>query len=685
VAIDPVCGMTVAEGPDALQATVRGRTYSFCSEACLQQFTQPERELRRTKVLAAFALASGAALMGLPFLRALGEPALGWAMLALATLVQAVAGRPFYQGLRHAVAHRAANMDALIAVGTSAAWLFSAVEVAAPEVLVPGQPQYYFEIGAIVLGFILAGRWLEHLMRRRASDAVRKLLELQPSTARVVRGLEEVEVPVGDVAPGDVLVVRPGEKVPVDGVVLEGRGSVDEKLLTGESLPVDKSPGDEVIGATLNVQGLLRVRALHVGQDTALAHIVRLVEEAETASAPIQRVVDVVSAWFVPVVVLTGLLAFAAWLLLGAGLPFAFRALVAVLLIACPCALGLATPAALVVGVAKGAERGILIKGGEFLERVRQVDTVVFDKTGTLTLGRPEVTDVVALGLPEQQVLALAAGSERGSEHPLGEAVVRAARARGIPAPEPEGFEGVAGGGVRATVQGQAVLVGNAGLLRGAGVEVEAAAASLAKLQEQGKTAMLVAVEGRLAGIVAVADQVRPEAPQAVQALRALRIDVAMLTGDHPRTAEAVARQVGIARVLAEVQPADKAAKVQALQAEGHVVAMVGDGVNDAPALAQADIGIAIGSGADVALEAGDLVLMRSDPRDVAVSIQLSRRTMGKIRQNLFWAFFYNLALVPVAALGLLNPILAGLAMALSSVTVVGNSLLLRRFQAVVA
>ncbi|HEV8361407.1 MAG TPA: heavy metal translocating P-type ATPase, partial [Candidatus Thermoplasmatota archaeon] len=645
MAIDPVCGMTVAEGPDALQALVRGQRYYFCSAGCMRQFLEPERELRRVQALAVFALACGAALMALPFLGVVEGRAMGATMFALGTAAQVFAGWPFYAGIRHAIANRAANMDTLIALGTSAAWLFSTIEFLAPEVLVPGQDQFYFEIGAIVLGFILLGRWLEHLMRRRASDAVRKLLELQPTTARVVREVVqiggprrevEVEVPVGEVRVGDTLIVRPGEKIPVDGSVLEGASAVDEKLLTGESLPVDKGPGDEVIGATFNQHGLLKVKASKVGMDTALAQIVRLVEEAQTASAPIQRLVDVVSAVFVPVVVGVAVLSFAAWLALGRPLPFAFTSMVAVLLIACPCALGLATPAALVVGVSKGAERGILIKGAEFLEAVRKVDIVVFDKTGTLTRGKPEVTDVVAFAGTEDEALALAGSAEQGSEHPLGQAVVRAARARAGTLHPAQEFLAVAGGGVQARVQGEPVVVGNARLLRELGYDLRAAEVALAKLQEQGKTPMLVARGQALLGIVAVADQVKPEAKAAVQALRALGAEVVMLTGDNPRTAEAVAREVGIARVLAEVKPAEKAAKVQELQAQGRIVAMVGDGVNDAPALAQADVGIAIGSGSDVAVEAGDLVLMRNDPRDVAAAIQLSRRTMAKIRQNLF-------------------------------------------------
>jgi len=513
---------------------------------------------------------------------------------------------------------------------------------------------------------------------------------LQPRTATVLREGKEDPVPVEQVAVDDVLVVRPGERVPVDGVVVEGASSVDESMLTGESLPVDKGPGAEVFGATMNRSGLLKVRAAKVGQDTALAQIIKLVEDAQQSRAPIQRLVDRVAAVFVPVVVTTALAAFLLWYLVG-GKPFSWSLsiFIAVIIIACPCALGIATPAAIMVGTGKGAENGLLIKGAEYLEKAREVTTVVFDKTGTLTKGKPSVTDVVPIGLAEAEVLRLAASAEKGSEHPLGEAIVRAAEARALPLASPSEFEAIAGEGIRARADGRAVLLGNRRLMESAGISVGGGEAALARLQEEGKTAMILAVDGTLAGVIAVADTVKETAKAAVAALKRMGIEVVMLTGDHERTAKAIASQVGIDTVLAEVLPAQKAAKVKELQARGNVVAMVGDGINDAPALAQADVGIALGSGTDVAMEAGGIVLIKDDVRDVVASIQLSRRTVGKIRQNLFWAFFYNTAFIPVAAgalfalgLGILmHPVFAGAAMGFSSVSVVSNSLLLKRFR----
>jgi Cu+-exporting ATPase len=518
---------------------------------------------------------------------------------------------------------------------------------------------------------------------------VSKLLDLQPKLATVERAGGASEVPVEQVRVGDLVVVKPGEKVPVDGVVESGASAVDESVVTGESMPVEKRAGDGVIGASINRTGLLKVRASRVGADATLAQIVRLVEEAILSNSPVQRMADRVASYFVPVVVAVAVGSFLLWYTVG-GLPFssAFIVLVSVLIVACPCALGIATPAAIMIGAAKGAQAGILVKSGEVLEKARAVSLVVFDKTGTLTLGRPSVTDVEAVAPFEKgEVARLAASAEQGSEHPVGEAVVRAARELGVPMADPARFEAVPGQGIRAWVVGKRVEVGNRAMMAGAGVEAGSLEARAAALESQGKTVMLVAIDGRAAGLIAVADTLKDTAEEAVSLLKEGGVEPMLLTGDNPRTAKAVAAALGIARVMAEVKPADKAAVVKGLKAEGKLVAMVGDGINDAPALASADVGIAIGSGTDVAKEAGGVVLLRDDPRDVARAIALSRRTVSKIRQNLFWAFAYNVALIPVAAGALLlvggplfNPIFAAIAMALSSTTVTLNSMLLGRF-----
>ncbi|HWS80850.1 MAG TPA: heavy metal translocating P-type ATPase [Rubrobacter sp.] len=629
---------------------------------------------------------------------------LSFVLLGLATPVQFWAGRRFYRGAWGALEHGQANMNTLVVMGTSAAYLYSAVATLAPGLFAAGRADVYFDTSALIISLILLGRLLEARAKGRTDEAIKKLAGLRAKTARVVRGGEEFDVSVEDVRAGEIVVVRPGEKVPVDGRVVAGGSAVDESMITGESLPVAKREGDEVIGATMNTSGSLRFEATKVGEDTALHQIMRMVEEARGSKAPIQRLADRISAVFVPAVIGVAAVTFSIWLLFGPEptLTFALLNTVAVLIIACPCAMGLATPTSIMVGTGKGAESGILVRGGESLEGAHKLDTVVLDKTGTLTRGEPELTDIVLTnGIPEEELMRLLASAELGSEHPLGEAIVRGARDRGLPPTEADAFEAISGGGIRARVEGREVLVGSRRFLSASGLSEDGLAARSEELAREGKTPIFIAVDGEPAGLVAVADVIRDEAREAVEQLYALGLEVTMLTGDDRRTAGAIARQLGIERVVAEVRPEDKADEVKRLQSEGKRVGMVGDGINDAPALAQADVGIAIGTGTDVAMEAADLTLISGDVRGVARAIGLSRATVRNIKQNLFWAFAYNVALIPVAAgilyplfsdgsvpwvlspvlgeYGFLNPVLAAAAMALSSVSVLSNALRLRR------
>ena len=638
-----------------------------------------EAQLQRVwlrRVLVAWPLAAAVLALSLGFMT---RPWGRWAAFVLTVPVQFWAGWPFLHQAAVRARVRQANMDTLIAIGTLAAFTFSAYQV----VFGRREAPHYFDTAALITAFLLLGRYFEARAKGRASAAIRRLLELGAKEARLVRDGEEHMVPVEDVAVGDLLRVRPGEKIPVDGKVVEGTSAVDESMLTGESLPVEKGPGDRVAGATMNAHGALTIRATAVGTDTALAQIVRLVDEAQGTKAPVQRLADRIAAVFVPIVLLVALATLVAWTIAESG-QAGLLAAVAVLIIACPCALGLATPTAIIVGTGRGAALGVLIKGGEVLERGRRIDTVVFDKTGTLTNGRMALTDVVAgHGEDEGEVLARAAAVEQASEHPVGRAVVDGARARGTPVPDAAAFASEPGQGVRAAVGAVNVHVGRRAFMAGAGLmgcaDLDAVAE---RLESEGETAFFVGWEGRIRGDLAVADTLRDEARAAVAQLAALGTDVVMITGDNRRTAEAIARQVGITKVLAEVPPLDKVEQVRRLQAAGRVVAMVGDGVNDAPALVQADLGVAIGTGTDVAIESSDVTLLSADLHGVATAIRLSRRTLRTIQQNLAWAFLYNVVLIPVAAVGLLNPILAGAAMALSSVSVVGNSLRLYRFRA---
>jgi len=607
-----------------------------------------------------------------------------WVMLFLALPVQFYVGWQYYVGAFKSLRNGSANMDVLVALGTSAAFLYSL-----PVTFGLLSGHVYFETAAVIIVLIKLGKLLEVRAKGHTSEAIKKLMGLRAKTARIVRDGQEMEVPVENVLVGDIVIVRPGEKIPVDGVVVEGRSSVDESMLTGESLPVDKNPGATVIGATLNKMGLIKFEATKIGKETALAQIIRLVEEAQGSKAPIQKLADKISAYFVPAVIIIALLTFAAWMLFAPPLPVnadvnqftrALVVMVAVLVIACPCAMGLATPTAVMVGTGKGAENGILLKTSEALERAGQVNMVVLDKTGTITRGQPSVTDIVVQDsrFSENELLRSAASVEKGSEHPLGEALVAEAGNRELKLYDPEGFSATAGHGVQAQVNGLQVIVGSPRMMADRGLNIDQIKSEVSRLQSEGKTTILIAVDDLIAGAFGIADTVKDGSIEAIKQLHQMGIQVTMLTGDNLQTAQAIAKQVGIDQVLAEVLPGDKAAQVKKLQAQGFVTAMVGDGVNDAPALAQADVGIAIGTGADVAMASAPVVLISGDLRGAARAIRLSRATMTTIRQNLFWAFIYNIILIPAAALGYLVPILAAGAMAFSSVFVVTNSLRLR-------
>jgi P-type Cu+ transporter len=659
------------------------------------------KELKRQKVLLISALSLAVPIMVFMLLMqftSLGQVQflMDWGNLILfivATPVQFIIGYQFYSGTYKALRNRRANMDTLIAVGTSAAYFYSVAVTFFPSSFI--NPSVYYDTSTMIIALILFGKYLEAKAKSRTSEAIRRLIDLQAKTAVIVRDGAEVQVQADELDVSDVMVVRPGEKIPTDGVVVEGASSVDESLLTGESMPVSKSENSEVIGGTVNKNGLLKVRATRVGKDTALAQIVRLVENAQASKAPIQRLADRVAGVFVPAVISIAIATFLFWFFIGYGLfgvtqpqfIFSLTVFISVMVIACPCALGLATPTAIMVGTGKGAENGILIKSSESLETAGRTTAVVFDKTGTLTKGEPQVTSVASFGIPEEEMVRLAGIAEKGSEHPLAEALVRRARDGNGELPDAEAFENVPGMGIRAVVEGREVLVGSRKLMASHSIDVNNVDATVVDFEAHGRTAVIVACQGRAVGVIAVADVVKDSAKEAVEALRKMKIEVYMITGDNARTARTIGEQLGISNVLAEVLPEDKAKEVTKLQAEGMIVMMVGDGVNDAPALAQADVGVAIGSGTDVAMETGDVVLIKDDLKDVVATIQLSRQTMKKIRQNLFWAFGYNVAGIPIAA-GLLfpftgwllSPIIAAGAMAMSSVSVVSNAALLKGY-----
>lgn len=690
---DPVCGMDVNKDK-AIKKKIGDRTYYFCSQSCADVYEQPERELKAMKRRVAMTLVGVVAVAGLRVFALFGLVAVimtttligglsvySLALFIVSTPVVWVAGWSIISGAYRSLRNRAINMDVLITAGVVAGWTYGAVNAFFPSIA--GGGEGYLEISIGILAFVLLGKYIEESIRRRSAASIRKLLELQPTIATVLKDEKEVEVPIDEVQVDDVLIVKPGEKIPTDGAVISGYSSVDEKIITGESIPVEKNVGSEVIGATINKTGLLRIKATKVGEETALAQIVHLVEEAQASSAPVQKFADRVVGKFVPIVFSVATVSFAYWYIVS-GFSAAFFALLAVLLIACPCALGIATPTAILAGVGKGAEYGVLLRSGEYVERARKLKTVVFDKTGTLTKGEPSVTDILVFnGNTEEDVLRFAAIAERGSEHPLAEAILNKARQIVPGIPDAKKFEAVPGLGVKCTFEDKMILLGNRKLMQSENVSTEQLEQDLQRLEGQGKTVMILAVNREPAGVVAVMDTLKEHAMEAVSKLKGMGLEVAILTGDNEKTARAIAEQAGIDQVIANVLPWEKVNAIKKLQGEGKTVAMVGDGINDAPALAQADIGIAIGSGTDIAKETGGIVLIKDDLRDVALAVELSKKTMRKINTNLFWAFIYNTVMIPVAAIGLLNPMFAAGAMAISSLTVVSNSasLKLSRFE----
>ncbi len=660
-----------------------------------QEKIEKQRELKilRTKVVVSLVLGALILWGSFPGLMQTAPMILRnfWVQMLLAVPVQFWAGFEFYRATISSLRHRTANMDTLVAIGTTVAFGYSVFVTVFPELVtkINIEPMPYFDTAAIIIGLILLGRYFEAKAKAGTSEAIKKLIAMQAKTARVLRDGKEIDVPISDVLIGDIIRVRPGEKIPVDGIIIEGESSIDESMITGESMPTDKGVGAVVVGATMNKTGTFTFKATKVGQETMLAQIIKLVQEAQGSKAPIQRLADLVSSYFVPIVLMLAILTFALWYIFGPAptLLFALLNMVAVLIIACPCAMGLATPTAIMVGTGKGAEHGILIKDAESLETAHKINTIIFDKTGTLTKGQPGVTDVVAFGdIKEDELLQLAGSIEKGSEHSLAEAIVKAAEIKQLSFSKTEKFQAIPGHGVEALIDGKRIIFGNKRLMEKEKIDTTQADQEMSGMETAGKTVMMLGVENKLVGLIAVADIVKDSAKEGVTALKNLGVEVVILTGDNQRTANAIGGSLGIDRILAEVLPDQKEAEVRKIQAEGKVVAMVGDGINDAPALAAADVGIAMGTGTDVAIEAADITLINKDLKSVAAAIVLSKKTMRTIRMNLFWAFSYNVILIPVAMGALypffhllLNPIFASIAMATSSISVVSNSLLLKR------
>ena len=656
----------------------------YKAEVEREKNTDREKEMREKEIKTLKTLFVISAILSLPLFSAMffhmaGVHTIlsnGYFQLALATPVQFIIGYRFYKGAFNSLRGGGANMDVLVSMGTSAAYFYSIYN------LINGVEEYYFEASAVVITLILLGKTLESVAKGKTSEAIKKLMGLQPKTARVFRDGGERDISIDEVVVGDIVVVRPGERIPVDGMIVEGNSSIDESMLTGESIPVDKNIGDEVIGGTINKFGTFKFEAKKVGRDTALSQIVKLVEEAQGSKAPVQRLADKISGIFVPTVVVIALVTFLIWYFVKGDFTHALISAVAVLVIACPCALGLATPTAIMVGTGKGAEKGILIKGGEYLEKVEELDAIIFDKTGTITKGEPEVTDIIAFDEDRDTILRLASIGERTSEHPLGQAIVNKAVDEKINInTEAERFLAIPGKGIHAVIENKDMYIGNRKLLEGANIDISQAEEELVSLEDQGKTAILLSIDGEIKGIIGIADMVKESSREAISEIKNMGLEVYMITGDNERTAKTIAEEVGITNVYASVLPENKAEVVESIKLKGKKVGMVGDGINDAPALVAADIGFAIGTGTDVAIEAADITLMRGDLKDIVTAMKLSKQTMKIIKQNLFWAFFYNSVGIPFAALGFLNPMIGGAAMAFSSVSVVSNSLRLRKFK----